>query len=150
MPYKVHKLNDDRRNSTCGFIIPNGGWYHIVDMTFENHQQLLNISAQPNYSVDHVESNVTGMFDPDGNQVDPLTVEINQATKLVTDYETVNKTRAGKEIPIKANPKGDEREEIISDAARMGIRIDNRWSTQRIKQEIENRTKRVDGSLAMG
>ena len=37
MPYKVHKIIDDRRNNTCGFFIPNGGFYHVIEMTFENH-----------------------------------------------------------------------------------------------------------------
>jgi hypothetical protein len=42
-------------------------------MTFENHKQLTDISKMPGYSVDLVNGK-TGMFDPQGNEVDPATV----------------------------------------------------------------------------
>lgn len=148
MPYKVYKIAEDRRNHTCGFVIPNGGWYHIVEMTFENYQQLQNISHFPGYSVDYVEGNI-GMYDPDDNQVDPTTLEIDSVTKTVLDYKHINKTRAGKKTPIKAAVVDLERDKLIEECARRGIKIDNRWSTQRIKEQMSTVGRFKETTLAV-
>lgn len=147
MPYKVYKIQDDRRNHTCGFIIPNGGWYHIVEMTFENHKQLTNIGSQPGYTVDYVEG-VPGMYDPDGNQVDPESVVIHRVLKTVESYEKITKTRAGKETPVKPSLKETERDQVIAECQRRGIRVDNRWSTQKIK-EVLNSVGQFNGGTSL-
>jgi len=149
VPYKVYKIYDDRRNHTCGFVIPNGGWYHIVEMTFENYQQLQNISQRHGYSVDHVEG-VVGMYDPQGNQVDPASVEIDGVTKVVLDYETVNKTRAGKQTPVKSKVVDKERDELLAKCDMLGVNIDKRWSTQKIKEALATVGKFRESSLALG
>jgi hypothetical protein len=148
MPYKIYKTVEDNRNHTCGFVIPNGGWYHIVEMTFENHKQLTNIGMMPGYSVDFVQGNI-GMFDPDGNEVDPMTVEVHRITKQVIGYETVNKTRAGKETPVKANLKEGERDTVLAECQRRGIKVDQRWSTQKIKDALATSQTRVESTLAI-
>jgi len=149
VPYKVYKIHDDRRNHTCGFLIPNGGWYHIVEMTFENYQQLQNISHKPGYSADHVEG-VVGMYDPDGNQVDPATVEVDSVTKVVVSYEHVNKTRGGKTAPVKSKMVDTERDELIGKCELMGVKIDKRWSNQKIKETLANVGRFRESSLAVG
>lgn len=149
MPYKVYKIQDDRRNHTCGFIIPNGGWYHIVEMTFENYQQLQNISQRHGYSADLVEG-VVGMYDPEGNQVDPATLEIDSVAKVVLNYEHVNKTRAGKKTPIKSKVVDNEREELLAKCQSRGVNIDKRWSNQKIKETLANVDRFRESSLALG
>lgn len=149
MPYKVYKTIEDRRNHTCGFTIPNGGWYHIVEMTFENHQQLINIGNQPGYSVDKVDG-VVGMYDPDGNQVDPATVEIDKLTKEVIDYQTVTKTRGGRTSAVKSQVVDTERDDLIAQCRRKGIKIDQRWSTQKIKEAMDSFGRFSESSLAIG
>lgn len=149
MPYKVYKIYDDRRNHTCGFVIPNGGWYHIVEMTFENYQQLQNISQRHGYSADRVEG-VEGMYDPEGNQVDPATVEIDPVTKVVMGYDTINKTRAGKTSPVKSKVVDKEREELLAKCDMLGVTIDKRWSTQKIKEILASVGKPREQTLALG
>lgn len=140
MPYKVHKLVDDRRNTTCGFIIPNGGWYHVIEMTFENHKQLSDIGKMPGYSVDFVDG-PTGMFDPDGNRVEPSSVTVDTILKLVTDYKKLDEKQSVH--------KDKERDELIARCTRSGIRIDQRWSTQRIKEVLDRSNQPVQSSLAV-
>ena len=152
MPYKVYKITDDNRNSTCGLVIPNGGWYHIMDMTFENYQQLVNLSARPGYSVDRVEG-VPGMYDPEGNQVDPGTVEIDRTSKEVAFYKRVTEKRGTKQVPVKSKKvETGEREAIVNECLKRGMRIDMRWSTKTLKDLIAKAdSKPVEkfGSLAI-
>lgn len=144
MPYKVYKTVKDRRNHTCGFLIPNGGWYHVVEMTFENYQQLTNISKHPGYMVSYVEGRI-GMFDPEGNEVDPKSVEVDSVLKLVTAYEKV-----GGKTAKKGEHEDNERADLIKQAKQRGITIDQRWSNQRIKEVIERASQRRENSLAVG
>jgi hypothetical protein len=118
-------------------------------MTFENYQQLRNISQQPGYSANYVEG-LVGMYDPDGNQVDPATVEIDSVTKAVLNYETVNKTRAGKKTPVKSKMVDNERDELFAKCELLGVNIDKRWSNQKIKETLANVGRFRESSLALG
>lgn len=146
MPYKVHKLIEDRRNNTCGFFIPNGGFYYVIEMTFENHDQLLNLSHRPGYSVDYVEG-PTGFFDADGFEVDPGTVQVNKISKLVEGYEKKMKKYGGKETPKKAKHDDAEREQVERAAHSLGIRT-NGCSTQYLKQVISQKKRSPQASLS--
>lgn len=144
MPYKVYKVVEDRRNHTHGFFIPNGGWYHVVEMTFENHQQLTNISKRPGYMVSLVDGPV-GMFDPEGNQVDPSSVQVDSVLKLVTDYKIIG----SKKTVSKEQHEDKERDDLVKQCKRYGISIDGRWSNQRLKQLLERAKQRKEPSLAI-
>ena len=78
------------------------------------------------------------MYDPDGNQVDPESVVIHRILKTVESYEKITKTRAGKETPVNPVLKETERDQVIAECQRRGIRVDNRWSTQKIKEVLNN------------
>lgn len=147
MPYKVHKLIDDRRNNTCGFFIPNGGFYHVIEMTFENHQQLWNIGQRVGYSVDLVEG-TPGFFDADGFEVDVSTVEVHPISKVVMSYEKVAKKVRGKEVAKASDHKETERAAVVQQAKMFGI--DGRLSTQEIKRRIEEMSKQSQSSLVAG
>lgn len=142
MPYKIFKFNDDRRNHTCGFQIPNGGWYHVVELTFENMQQVRNIANIPNYGVAYVDG-PTGFFDPDGKQVDIDSIEVDKNFKHVTDYEVIRKT--------KAKHEDKERDQLIQECKEKGIQIDKRWGTQKIKDIVESaKHPGYEGSVVVG
>lgn len=155
MPYKVYKFADDRRNTTCGFVIPNGGWYHVLEMTFENYSQLQAIGNVPGYSVDFVDG-PTGMFDPDGNQVDPMSLEIDKITKDVLSYKKITAKQASAElgidieVDVKADHEQKEREDLIKQCKHKGVNIDRRWSTSRIKATLAKSQQLRQDSLALG
>lgn len=161
MPYKVYKIHNDRRNTTCGFVIPNGGWYHIVEMTFENYDQLTHVGQFPGYSVDYVEG-IVGMYDPDGNQVDPASLEIDKISKQVIDYTKITETSndleivdgtlsvTKKETPVKSRMVDTERDALIAQCERRGVNIDKRWSTQRIKDAMQEAGRFRESSLVAG
>ena len=146
MPYKVHKLKEDRRNNTCGFFIPNGGFYHVVEMTFENYNQLNNIGQRVGYSVDFVEG-TPGFFDADGYEVDIGSIEVHPISKVVLSYEKVSKKVRGKQVTKAASHKDAEREEVVRQAKMFGI--DGRLSTQEIKRRIDQMSKHPQASLAI-
>lgn len=147
MPYKIHKLRDDKRNNTVGMFIPNGGFYRVVEMTFENHRQLALLSERPGYSVDYVEGEL-GFFDKDGNEVDEETIEVDQFSKLVTHYDLKKKTVRGKEQVKKAKHVDDERDRVVAAALSVGIRNPHGFSTQFLKNEIGRMNLPRQGSLA--
>lgn len=154
MPYKVHKLVPDNRVNTCGFFLPNG-FYYVVEMTFENANQLINLSAIPGYSVDLVQG-PTGMFTDDGFKVDEGSVRagFKRKTKKVETYKKV--TRESKyrgkvtEVPEKAEHPSPEREQMLFAAAKNGINCDF-LSTLKIKQLVLAKGARVErhGSLGL-
>ena len=151
MPYKVYKIMDDNRNHMCGLSIPNGGWYHIMEMTFENHKQLVDLSTKPGYSVDFV-AGEPGFYDPDDNLVDPATVEIDRATKIVINYQKVTKKRGDKQVPTKSKMVEGERDAVIQECLTRGLRIDKRWSTKVLKDVLakSKQPREQFGSLAIG
>ena len=151
MPYKVYKMMDDNRNHMCGLSIPNGGWYHIMEMTFENHKQLMDLSTKSGYSVDFVEG-VPGFYDPNDDLVDPATVEMDRATKMVIRYEKLTKKRGEKQVPTKSKIVEGERDEIVQECLKRGLRIDQRWSTKTLKDLLAKakEPKAQFGSLAIG
>ena len=120
-------------------------------MTFENHSQLLNLSTKAGYSVDFVEG-VPGMYDPDGDQVDPATVEIHRQSKMVLSYEKIKKKRGAKEVTTKSKLVEGERDEVIQECLKRGLRIDQRWSTKTLKDLLAkaNQPREQFGSLAVG
>lgn len=146
MPYKVHKIIDDRRNNTCGFFIPNGGFYHVIEMTFENHSQLWNIGQRVGYSVDFVEGE-EGFFDAEGYEVDIATMDVHPISKVVISYEKVAKKVRGKEVVKSSDHKETERATLVQQAKMFGI--DGRLSTQEIKRRIEEMSKQPQSSLAV-
>ena len=147
MPYKVHKLISDRRNNTCGFFLPNGGFYHVVEMTFENHSQLFNIGQRVGYSVDFVEGDI-GFFDAEGFEVDRDTMEIHPISKVVISYEKIAKKVRGKSVAKPSPHRDAEREAIVQQAKVFGI--DGRLSTQEIKRRIDEMSNKPQSSLAVG
>ena len=148
MPYKVHKLIEDRRNNTCGFFIPNGGFYHVIEMTFENHQQLWNIGQRVGYSVDLVEG-TPGFFDGEGFEVDISTVEVHPISKVVISYEKVaQKDHEGRQSAKASDHKETERAAVVQQAKMFGI--DGRLSTQEIKRRIEEMSRKPQSSLVAG
>ncbi len=149
MPYKVQKLAHDKRNTTCGFKIPNGGFYEVVEMTFENHKQLWDISMRPGWSVDYVEGPL-GMFDAEGYEIDPYSFEIHNISKQVMNYQRIKEMRQrrvkqedGKFIKVSEMVEkdpvvhvGQEREQAIEAARNLGLNNFAMSSTQRIKDMI--------------
>lgn len=128
MPYKVYKMLDDARNKTCGMFIPNGGWYQIVEMRFENRDKLANIGARAGYSVDFVcEVIPEGLYSPDGELVDPNSVVVDPVFKTVKSWSPLDKES------LEQNEATDERQAAIAMCNAAGVKIDNRWSTQKIK-----------------
>lgn len=146
MPYKVHKLTDDRRNNTCGFFLPNGGFYHVVEMTFENHKQLEDLSKRPGYTVDYVDGPI-GFFDNEGFEVDQSSVVVHQISKIVESYEKKTKKYGGRQTPKKAKHVVIERDLIEQQARSLGIRT-GQWSTQTLKQMIETTKLQPQRTLA--
>jgi len=147
MPYKIHKLRDDRRNNLCGYMIPNGGFYHVVEMTFENHLQLTHIGQRAGYTVDYVDGPV-GFFDPDGYEVEPGSVVLHEITKAVMDYKRVTYKYRGKETPKRQKHIGTEREETERLAQRHGLRA-TECSTQQIKKALSLVNQREQKTLAI-
>ena len=147
MPYKVHKLIEDKRNNTCGFQIPNGGFYHVVEMTFENHKQLSDLSNRQGYSVDLVDGK-TGFYDCDGYAVDRESVEIHKITKQVIGYKRKTYTYRGKEKEIQEKHISMEREQIITSARAIGMRVNELSSTQSLKHFLERARKAPQSSLS--
>lgn len=129
-------------------MIPNGGFYHVVEMTFENYQQLIALSSRPGYTVDYVEGPL-GFFDKDGFQVDPGSIERND-NKMVTNYTKLTRKRAGKETPIKATHKDTERAETFAEAQMYGMNIPVWNSTQQAKEKIELAKRGPQETLAVG
>ena len=147
MPYKIHKLINDRRNNTHGIFLPNGGFYHVVEMTFENHRQLENLSKRPGYSVDFVDGPI-GFFDGEGYPVDVATVEVHPINKQVISYQKKKRTYRGKEVSKKAEHEDSERKQIEQKAARLGIKETQWASTQMLKELIDRSKKNPQRSLA--
>jgi len=146
VPYKVYKIVNDRRNHTCGFFIPNGGFYYVVEMTFENHKQLQNISQKPGYSADYVEGEI-GFFDNEGFKVDLESVVVNKISKIVEDYKRVPVKTRGKQSVKATEHKDSERQMVVAQAKLFGI--DARLSTQEIKRRIEEVHRPQQPSLAV-
>jgi len=147
MPYKVHKLINDRRNNTCGFFLPNGGFYHVLEMTFENHKQLSDIGQRPGYSVDYVDGPI-GFFDVEGYEVDLGSVKVNKITKMVESYEKKTRKRGEKQVAQKREHKGTERSETEIMAQSMGLRTDV-LSTQTLKEIIGRKGKQPQSTLSV-
>jgi len=147
MPYKVYKMGMDRRNNTCGFFIPNGGFYHVVEMTFENHKQLSNLSQRQGYSVDLVDGPV-GFFDAEGYEVDPASIEVHPISKTVTGYKKKSRMYRGKETSKKAEHTDVERPGVVAQAALIGI-PGKTWSTQTLKQQINAAGRSHQRTLAV-
>jgi len=146
MPYKVSKLIEDSRNNTCGFFLPNGGFYHVVEMRFENHKQLTDIGNKSGYSVDFV-SGECGFFDRDGFAIDPATLEVHPATKKVIEYAKVTEVVRGKEKVKKSAHEDLERAAVIEEAQAMGLKT--KWqSTQALKNRIAELRRAPQASLA--
>lgn len=137
MPYKVYKLEPDKRNNTCGFTIPNGGFYHVVEMTFENFQQLQNISKRAGYSVDRC-TGKPGFYDPDGYEVKDGTLTIDRISKVVTGYE-----KGPKRVH-----KTNERELAVRAATNAGLRVSPAASTQFILSRLSDSQRSRQASLA--
>lgn len=135
MPYKVHKLIDDKRNTTCGFFIPNGGFYWVLEMTFENHKQLTDLSQRAGYTVDFV-SGPEGFFDRRGLQVDPDSVTVDKITKQVVSYEHVTRKYKGVDKPIAGKHIDVERQEVLERAQRQGKRVSGLASTLLVKRAL--------------
>jgi hypothetical protein len=110
-------------------------------MTFENHKQLTDISKMPGYSVDLVNGK-TGMFDPQGNEVDPATVNVDPVLKIVIGYEKVGG-------PVSTH-QATERDDLIRKCEMLGMRVDRRWSTQKIKEVLSRSRQAPEGTLAVG
>ena len=128
-------------------MIPNGGFYWVTEMTFENHQQLVNLSKRPGYSVDYVEGE-EGFFDVEGYLVDPSTVVLNKFSKEVEDYTRIKRTYRGKEKEVKKEHKDLEREKAIRQARSIGLKVSEEASTQFIKTAIGRAGKAVQTSLS--
>ena len=110
-------------------------------MTFENHKQLTDISKRPGYSVDLVEGKV-GMFDPEGSEVDPATVNVDPILKIVVGYEKIGE--------VKSTHQATERDDLIQKCEMSGLRVDRRWSTQKIKEILSRSRQAPEGTLAVG
>ena len=148
MPYKVHKMIEDRRNHTCGFFIPNGGFYWVLEMTFENHKQLSDISKRPGYSVDFVTGD-EGFFDSEGYSVDPENIKVHKITKQVESYERRTRLWKGKEKPIKKTHASVERENAILKAQAMGLQVSQMASTQVIKSKVGDVSRKPQSTLSV-
>lgn len=116
-------------------------------MTFENHQQLVNLSKRPGYSVDFVTGD-EGFFDAGGFVVDPASVVVNKFTKAVEDYKRKTRMYRGKEKDVQKTHEGVERETTLRDARSIGLRVSEQASTQFIKQAIGRAKTARTSSLA--
>lgn len=139
MPYKVHKLTDDTRNNTCGWFLPNG-YYHVVEMTFENYDSLVNIGKKPNYSVDYI-SGETGFFDNNGNRYDPSAVYDVLVRHKEADIEPIGK---------KAKHSGNELEELRDACRRGGIAFHPMAGSAVLKKKLEAAKRVTQATLAVG
>ena len=142
----MQKLAPDKRNHTCGFQIPNGGFYWVVEMTFDNHTQLSNLSQRVNYSVDLVEG-PEGFYDADGYEVIPESLEIEKITKRVVNYAKKTRKWKGQERAVRAKHVELERPEILNEARMSGIKNADIFSTEIIKAELKRRSKGVQSTL---
>lgn len=146
MPYAVRKMIEDGRNNTVGMLLPDGGVYWVVEMTFENYRQLLNLSQIPGYSVDYVDGE-TGFFDKDGCEIDQATLTFDPRFGRLSGYELKTKrVRGGKEIPKKAQHEDKERDSVVAEAQSLGLKT--KWqSTQSLKQKISEAKRAPQSTL---
>ena len=123
-----------------------------MEMTFENISQLQALSARPGYSVDFVDGD-PGFYDPDGNLVDENSLVIDRASKEVVDYKKVTKKRGTKEVAVKKKVTDLERQDVINECLKHGMRIDMRTSTKALKDMLDEKTRKYPeqyGSLGTG
>ncbi len=138
MPYKVRKINDDNRKNTCGWFLPNG-FYHVVEMTFENFAALANISSKDNYSVEYV-TGETGFFMDDGTKVEESSV-----------YDMIVRKTEGARIKVLGSAKheGDELESLREECRRLGIRFHPASGARVLKQKLDEAKEPKQASLAV-
>lgn len=142
--YKVHKIKADGRLNTCGFFLPNGGYYHVVEMTFENAKQLQDISQKPGYSVDFC-TGPEGFFFKDGAECD---------LEQLKAHFTGKWDRPPRDVPMpekgtKRRHKCVERSDTVEQARSYGIRAEAWASTQKLKELIRLKGRAAQDSLAI-
>lgn len=129
MNYRIYKLVDDGRVHTCGFLIPDGGYYWVMSLTFENHGQLSNLCEVPNYSVDQCTGEL-GFFDSQGHKVDPHSVEHNATCHLDRPPKgKVEIERSQKRYVHRSN----ERKQIVEMCRQAGIGAEGWASTKKMR-----------------
>ena len=127
--YKISKFLDDGRKTLSGFTLPDGvGHYYIVEMSFENHQQLLQIAFKERYNVEEC-IGTPGYYNAEGCRIDETSV---------IDVFCRPNAKPDAQIEVLSEPVDhvviESRDELHDKLVKKGIRPKSTYGAQMLKE----------------
>ena len=146
--YKISKLISDGRPTTAGYTLPDGlGAYYIQEMTFENHQQILQIAEKPGYNCEECLGE-PGYYDSEGYKIDETSVIDVYCRKNSKPDATIQRLT---DHPVD-HVVLESREDLEKKLIQRGVRMHPAYGAYVLKKKLEELAKmqQPHQSLAIG